>query len=113
MAEPASVKKNITLYQTYGYLQDGAWQIPLRLWVSEAPGKLRRLSARGSRKLLRKAIGIDKLTDAQEQRYLHRVHGFIADSKSGKKVSIRFNKDPQQESFMISGSEGQTKTDFS
>ena len=112
MADNTRQQKRITFYNTYGYLLDNHWHIPYRLWVNEAPGRIRQLSARAGRKMLRKSVGIEKLTDAQEQRFLYRVDGIIADSKSGKQVSLLFDNDPRKQRFQLSNNDGIDKTDY-
>jgi phosphatidate phosphatase APP1 len=111
-AETPHTQNNITVYRSYGYMQSGVWHIPLRVWVSEPPGRVRQLSARGGRKVLRKALGIDSLSDLQKQRYLSRMYGFIADSKSRRQVRVRFDNDPRDEWFELVTWDGRNTTDF-
>jgi hypothetical protein len=99
-------QKQVTFYTTYGYQSDGRWNIPLRLWVSERPGKVRRLAARGSRSIVRKIAKLDELTEQQKIWFKQRSEDFFADSKSRQRVRFMFDRDPLHEWFGIDRSFG-------
>lgn len=98
-------QKQVTFYTTYGYQSEGRWHIPLRLWVSERPGKVRRLAARGSRTIVRKIAKLDELTEQQKLWFKLRSEDFFADSKSRQRVHFMFDRDPLHEWFSIEGSD--------
>lgn len=110
-----TVVKQVTFYPTYGYSTGFSsagdepvgdhsaqqWRIPLRIWVSEKPGRLRRIAARGARKIIRKIAQIDELNDQQKDWFRRRSEDFFADSKSGQRVEFVFDNDPLQQRFTV------------
>jgi len=106
------VSRQTTFYQTYGYLKDGMWNIPLQAWVSEPPDRLRQLIARGAMHAIREMAELEDLTDLQQRLYRERTSDFVADSKSRTRISIQFDQDPENEHFRLIGTDKARKTDF-
>ena len=64
--------KQVTFYTTYGFRQEQHWTIPLRLWVSKRPHKVRRLASKGARKIVQRIAELDTLSDQQKLWFKHR-----------------------------------------
>lgn len=105
-------EKQVSCYPTYGYQQNGQWQIPLRIWVREPADLPLRLAASWLRRILRRRAGLDALTEAQKARFNERASAFIADRESFEQVEFRFDHDPLAEVFLLSDASGSTRTDF-
>lgn len=111
-SRPSQSDNRVTFYPSYGYQQKNQWHIPFRVWVSATPNKVREITAKGSRKFLRKTAGIDELTQEQKDLYRSRVRDFIANSKSDRHVVLQFDNDPALEKFAIRNEKGERETDF-
>ena len=103
--------KQVILYPTYGYQQGDDWVIPVRAWVKKDSNKIRQLAARGTRKVIRKLAGHERLSVEQESNYMAVVEDFFADSKSREKIQLQFNDDPAQQVFPLINRQGENKTD--
>lgn len=105
--------KQVTFYLTYGYQyqKDKDWIIPLRIWVRDKSDVIRRLAAKGARKIIRKKAGLERLTDVQKRLFMSRAEGFIADSESNQKITFAFDHDPDHDTFQLRSIEGRSKTD--
>ena len=108
---PQLPEKQVTFYTTYGYLDGDNWTIPMRIWVHEEPDAARRLLATQARKELLERSELGPLSGEQEDRYMSRAHGFIADSESRERIQFLFDGDPQQQLFELHDAEGETGTD--
>lgn len=104
-------EKRVTFYATYGYLRDDQWRIPMRIWVHEEPDAARRLLAVTGRDELMERAGLDEISRQEDERFMFRADGFIADSESNETVVFKFSDDPDDESFLIRNTEGKTTTD--
>ena len=110
--DDSQLDHDITFFTSYGYQLNTDWHIPFRVWVNETPNSLRELTARGARKLLRNVAEIEELSEPQKERYLWRVRDFVANSKSGQRVFLVFDNDPEREMFALQNDEGEFETDF-
>ncbi len=104
-------KKQVTFYTTYGYQQDQCWIIPLRIWVREKSDVLRRLAAKGARKIIRRRAGLEHLNKVQKHLFMSRAEDFFADSESNEVVVFTFDHDPEHETFQLKNKKGKFKTD--
>lgn len=93
--------KQVTFYTTYGYRLEQHWTIPLRIWVSKRPHKVRRLASKGARKIVQRIAALDTLTEQQKHWFKYRSEDFFADSKSRQQVEFVFDDDPQRELFRL------------
>lgn len=107
----ATAENRVTFYTTYGYLDGDQWTIPMRIWVHEEPDAARNLLGRQARDELFKRSELESLSSDQEERYLDRAHGFIADSESNEEVLVRFDNDPAHKTYPILGDDGEAGTD--
>lgn len=104
-------EKQVVFYPAYGYKNGSTWTIPLKLWVKKDANKVRRVAAKGVRKVIKKIVGIDNLTDDQKEIYMSRAGDFFANSKSGVSPEIRFNNDPDNQSYTLVNYAAKDKTD--
>jgi len=111
VAQEGVPEKRVTFYTTYGYQGTDGWNIPLKLWVHEEPDFVRNLAARVAQAELQERAGLAELSAEQEERFIFRTHGFIADSESGEEVLFRFDNDPDGTIFQVRDSAGQFDTD--
>lgn len=77
----------ITRYSTYGYKRNGAWKIPIRLWLHTN----------------RRCFGhpITQLIRDHSVNFEDRITDLIADNERGKKVSLNFDADPAAKSYSV------------
>jgi phosphatidate phosphatase APP1 len=105
LADDFRKDKEVIAFPAYGYRKGGdGWAIPLRVWVSKA----RRLpAARGD------AIGFDEVVDIFRRDMGHldpgdlallrsRVRHFVADDDSGETVTVKFEADPDGQTYELS-----------
>ena len=111
VAQEGVPEKRVTFYTTYGYQGSDGWNIPLKLWVYEEPDFVRNLAAKVAQAELQERAGIVELTAEQEERFIFRTHGFIADSESSEEVLFRFDNDPDNTIFQVRDSAGESGTD--
>ncbi|WP_444995248.1 phosphatidate phosphatase App1 family protein [Aliikangiella sp. IMCC44359] len=104
-------EKRVVVYNSYGYLVDNIWHIPLHVWVSEAPNWLSGIAGKGALKLIKNKIGIDELTPIQEARFQYVAEDFLADNESREVISFQFDKDSKQHTFTISNNNKPLKSD--
>lgn len=104
-------QRQVTFYSTYGYNKNGVWIIPLRVLVHEPSTKLR-LAARGARRIIAQIARLDDPSDAQKQLYKDRMRGFLIDRKSGERVAITFDRDPENRKHQLASVEGTSETNF-
>ncbi len=110
---PASTdaEELVTIYNTYGYKQDGEWVIPVRIWVHEKPDLVRLGLAVAARKYLAEKAGISGPNDSEKLLFRQRTEGFIADSESRERVVIEFDQDVEHHKFEITNGDDDTGTD--
>lgn len=108
---PPPPENRVTFYTTYGFSNGDSWTIPMKIWVHEDPDAARRLLATQAREELLKRSELESLSSKQEERYMSRVHGFIADSESRERIRFQFDEDPEQELFELRDADGDTGTD--
>ena len=89
----------VTIYPTYGFLQNNDWVIPLRGWVHQQ----RRLPDHLINKLAKAVIHCD---DAELSNFSSRFEDFSDDSRSGHSVTIQFDGDNEQHAFQLSDING-------
>ena len=111
IAQEGVPEKRVVFYTTYGFHGPDGWQIPLKLWVYEEPDFARRLAAAAIRGELQERAKIAELNSAQNDRFVFRSHGFIADSESREVVVFQFDNDPDSTRFQLINSDGSSKTD--
>lgn len=104
-------EKRVTFYTTYGSHGVRGWDIPLKIWVHEEPDFVRRLAAKAALGELQERAELAELSADQEQHFIFRTHGFIADSESNELVLFRFDKDPDSTRFYIRNTENRVGTD--
>ena len=89
----------VTIYPSYGFLQDGEWLIPLRGWVHQD----RRLPDYLFNELAQLTVGC---SDSEVSNFSSRFDDFSDDSRSGQSVTIQFDTDHEQYSFQESDLNG-------
>jgi phosphatidate phosphatase APP1 len=89
----------VTIYSTYGFLQGAEWVIPLRGWVHQN----RRLPDHLIFELAQAVIGC---ADEETSNFAARFDDFSDDSRSKQTVTIQFDTDDDQHSFLISDLNG-------
>ena len=89
----------VTIYPTYGFLQNSDWIIPLRGWVHQQ----RRLADHLINKLAQAVIHCD---DGEISNFSSRFEDFSDDSRSGHSVTIQFDSDNEQHTFQLSDING-------
>lgn len=94
-------EKTVTFYNSYGYLDDDIWRIPLKARVVEKPNILAKVTEKGARKILASKAELKDLSDTQKTIYASRAYGFLADNESDEIVSIVFDKDPLKKSYVL------------
>jgi len=108
----AQDEKQVTLYTTYAYPDDGYWHIPLRAWVRENPAIVHRTMTKVAQRALQKLTQNHDISDAQKARYDFRTETFFADSAAHEKLIVTFDGDIDNESFVITDTKGNDKTDL-
>lgn len=89
----------VTIYATYGFQQGTEWIIPMRGWVHQN----RRLPDHLIFELAQAVIGC---ADADTSNFAARFDAFSDDSRSKQSVTIQFDKDDEQHSFLMSDLNG-------
>lgn len=89
----------VTIYPTYGFLQNSDWVIPLRGWVHQQ----RRLPDHLINELAQAVIHCD---DGEISNFSSRFEDFSDDSRSGHSVTIQFDGDNEQHAFQLSDING-------
>jgi phosphatidate phosphatase APP1 len=89
----------VTIYDTYGFLQGTEWTIPMRGWVHQN----RRLPDDLIFELAQLAIGC---SDAGTANFAERFDAFSDDSRSKQTVTIQFDSDNEQHTFLMSDLNG-------
>ena len=89
----------VTIYPTYGFLQNSDWVIPLRGWVHQQ----RRLPDHLINELAQTVIHCD---DGEISNFSSRFEDFSDDSRSGHSVTIQFDSDNEQHTFQLSDING-------
>jgi phosphatidate phosphatase APP1 len=89
----------VTIYPTYGFLQGTEWIIPMRGWVHQN----RRLPDDLIFELAQVIIGCG---DADTTNFAARFDAFSDDSRSKQTVTIQFDSDNEQHSFLMSDLNG-------
>lgn len=106
-----TAEKTVTFYNSYGYLQNDLWTIPLKVWVHEQPDFARRLGARAARSQIQEHAELTELTANQIAYFDERARAFIADSESREVVRIKFNNDSDDIIYRIKNNDGRARTD--
>lgn len=102
----------VSFYPTYGYKKETTWLIPMRAWVHEAPGSIRKAAILVAEKGIGKRAGIEALNEKEKGLFGSRSAAFVADDKFHEEVAFTFNGDPTAEVFHVTGVDGQPlKTD--
>lgn len=104
-------EKRVTFYPSYGYLSESAWVIPLKVWVHEAPDFIRTLAAKAIRDELAERAHLDSLDQSEQDLFMRRADGFIADSESGEQIDIRFDADPDAVVYRLNSADEDDETD--
>jgi len=105
-------EQHVIFYTTCGYIEGHHWIIPMRLWVREKANEIRRLAAKGARRIIRKRAGLEHLDDTQKRIFMSRAEDFVADSQSREVVVFEFENDPDNEPFHLTDMQGRSiKTD--
>jgi hypothetical protein len=99
--ENISESRSITLFTSYGYLDNDDWVIPVRVWVYEPRSYLVRVATRISR-------SFTEHTPDNTQIFRNRIRYFAADSKSRRSVTIQFPGDSSQNRYLITDERGNT-----
>lgn len=89
----------VTIYPTYGFLQNSDWIIPLRGWVHQQ----RRLPDHLINEFAQAVIRCD---DGETSNFSSRFEDFSDDSRSGHSVTIQFDSDNEQHTFQLSDLNG-------
>ncbi len=94
-------RRQITFYNTYGYLDGDTWIVPTRVWVNK------------KRRWLQGFVTwmLDLTSDYSDEQidiFYNRLHDIAADSKSRRTVTIRFKNDPDEHTFRIRDENGET-----
>jgi hypothetical protein len=89
----------VTIYPSYGFLQNTDWIVPLRGWVHQQ----RRLPDHLINELAQAVIHCD---DAEVGNFSSRFEDFSDDSRSGHTVTIQFDGDNEQHTFQLSDLNG-------
>ena len=100
---PEETEKQVTIYNSYGYLSDGVWQIPLLVRIYEKPNLLARATGKGIREIIQQKANIEELNQAQKLIFKERAAGFLLDNESDEMVWLEFENDPEGERFQING----------
>ena len=97
-----AAREQITFYQTYGYKDGNHWVVPVRLRVWER-GLVQRALERRIADVAREAerfTGRD-INGLDEARFRLRVAAFAADDESRQRITIAFDKDPNDRRYPI------------
>lgn len=89
----------VTIYPTYGFQQGTEWIIPMRGWVHQN----RRLPDDLIFELAQFIVGCD---DADTSNFAARFDAFSDDSRSKQTVTIQFDSDNEQHTFLMSDLNG-------
>ncbi|MEX2574215.1 MAG: phosphatase domain-containing protein [Balneolaceae bacterium] len=92
-------KEQVTFYPTYGYLEDGYWIIPMRIYVHE-----HRPNTEGI--VTRVARSISGLSQAEIRVFRFRIRDFVADSESLESVRFEFVNDPESSEYRLHDQSG-------
>ena len=93
-------RRQITIYNTYGYLDGNEWVIPARIWVHKKRRWMQRFVT----------WTLDLTSDYTEEQidiFRSRLRDIVADSKSRRTVTFRLPDDPDEHIFRIMDSEGE------
>jgi phosphatidate phosphatase APP1 len=82
----------VTIYTTYGYMQDGEWVIPMRGRVHQK----RELPDKVIARTVAESIGC---VDPDLDLVVKRTQDFTDDSRSGQSVILTFESDPENEQY--------------
>ncbi len=104
-------EKQVTIYPTYGFLEDELWVVPLKAWVHESPDFARRLAARAARSQIQRHAQLANLSAEQIAHFDDRAHDFIADSESREIVDIQFDGDVDDIAYRVKDANGRVRTD--
>lgn len=97
-----AAREQITFYQTYGYRDDNHWVVPIHLRVWER-GLVQRALESGIADVASAAerfIGRE-LNGLDEARFRRRIAAFAADDESRQRITIAFDKDPQDRRYPL------------
>ncbi|MCC5915356.1 MAG: DUF2183 domain-containing protein [Balneolaceae bacterium] len=97
------IDEEVIFYNTYGYLHDDMWIIPMRANVMES----RRYLERPVTSLVRR---LQNLNSEQEGIFRSRMRYFISDSESREEVVFVFDEDPEETQFQILDTFGEVVT---
>jgi uncharacterized protein (DUF1684 family)/pimeloyl-ACP methyl ester carboxylesterase len=89
----------VTIYASYGYLEEGEWKIPMRIRVSEPRGLTEALTSRVARSL-------GGLSTSEVATFRSRFRTFLSDSESREIVTFQFDQDDSEESFTLKDASG-------
>ena len=89
----------VTIYPSYGFLEDGDWLIPLRGWVHQD----RRLPDHLINEVAQFKLGC---SDSELNNFSSRFDAFSDDSRSDQLVTIQFDTDHERYSFQESDLNG-------
>ena len=86
--------RQVTVYNTYGYLDGDEWVIPVRAWVHNPRRLTERLVTRVSR-------SVGGLNRNESRIFRERIRDLSADSRSRRVVTFQFDCDPEEETYRI------------
>ncbi|HKV08553.1 MAG TPA: App1 family protein [Thermoanaerobaculia bacterium] len=88
-----------TFYSTYGFEEGDNWVIPMRVWVHG-----RHILADAAVKKVSASMGT--LFPGEADHFRSRIEYFVVDSESGKEVTLKFDKDPEDQEYRVQGAGG-------
>ncbi|MCC5940509.1 MAG: DUF2183 domain-containing protein [Balneolaceae bacterium] len=93
-------RRQITIYNTYGYLDGNEWVIPTRVWVNK------------KRRWMQGFVTwmLDLTSDYSDEQiniFRSRLRDIVADSKSRRTVTFRLPGDPDEHIFRVMDSKGE------
>ena len=100
----------VILYPAYGVERGEYWEAPVRVGVSEELGAARRAVSGLARQILARRAGMTTLSEDEKALFAERARGFVADSESGERVSLRFDDDPDGKLWALAGPDGYRDT---
>jgi phosphatidate phosphatase APP1 len=92
-------RRQITIYNTYGYLDGDEWVIPMRLWVHNPRRIVERLTTRVTR-------SIGDLSRREVNTFRSRLRDFAANSRSRRTVNLEFKQDPDGVRYRVEDLDG-------
>ncbi len=89
----------VTLYNTYGYMDNDHWVVPMRVYVHHR----RRGVERFATSIAKKRYG---LNNEEAQIFRARISDIVADSEPRERVRFVFDHDPENEEYQLKDENG-------